>query len=164
MTTSPEMRGAVLEVDLDAIAANWHFLKSLHSSGPTAAVVKADGYGLGAAEISSRLYREGCRHVFVAHLEEALAIRDGVPDAMLSVLNGLIPGTEAAHAAHGIVPVLGSLDEVRRWAALAVETRSRNCRRCCTSTPGWRDWASIRGNSTRSPASPGGWRASPSAL
>ncbi len=81
-------------------------------------MVKADGYGLGAVPIATRLYAAGCRHFFVAHLGEAVALRPVVPDAMLAVLNGLPPGDEAAFAQHGIAPVLGSLDEVDRWAAL----------------------------------------------
>ena len=114
---------AVLEIDLDAIAANWRFLSSRHSGGPVAAVVKANGYGLGAAPIAARLQRAGCQHFFVAHLAEALAIRDAVPnttpDAFLAVLNGLLPGTEEECAAHGILPCLGSLAELAAWAATA---------------------------------------------
>jgi len=113
------LSAARLEIDLDAIAANWRLLRTHHPSGAVAGVVKADGYGLGAREVAARLYREGCRHFFVAHLSEALAIRDLVPDTMLAVLNGLILGTEAEYAATGVLPVLGSLAEVDAWAAEA---------------------------------------------
>ncbi len=106
---------ALLEVDLGAIAANWHALRR----GPTAAVVKADAYGLGAVPVVTRLFAEGCRHFFTAHPQEALAIRDAAPGAMLAVLNGLWPGSEPDFAAHGLAPVLGSLEEVDRWAAQA---------------------------------------------
>ena len=34
---------------------------------------------------------------------------------MLAVLNGLPPGSEDVFVAHGIRPVLGSLDEITRW-------------------------------------------------
>ena len=61
----------VLEIDLDVIAANWRLLRGLNQPGETAAVVKADGYGLGAAPIVRRLHEAGCRHFFTAHLEEA---------------------------------------------------------------------------------------------
>lgn len=111
--------GAVLEIDLDAIAANWRMLCEKHPSGPVAGVVKANGYGLGAGPVAARLYREGCRHFFVAHLAEALAIRDAVPGAVLGVLNGLIPGTEGDYVAHDILPVLGSLTEIDAWTAAA---------------------------------------------
>jgi alanine racemase len=110
---------AVLEVDLEAIAANWHTLCLAHGGRPTAAVVKADAYGLGARRVVPRLYAEGCRHFFVAHLDEALAIRPLVPDAFLAVLNGPLPGTERAYRTHGIDPVLGSLGDIERWAAFA---------------------------------------------
>ena len=105
----------LLEIDLAAIAANWHALRS----GPTAAVIKADAYGLGAIAIATRLHAEGCRHFFVAHPEEALAIRTAIPDAMLAVLNGLWPGDAALFAARDLTPVLGSLDEVDAWATQA---------------------------------------------
>ncbi|WP_439578426.1 alanine racemase [Elioraea sp.] len=111
---------AVLTIDLDAIAANWRALAISHPSGPVAAVVKADAYGLGAIPVTRRLLAEGARHVFVAEFDEALALRDTVPRAvMLAVLHGLVAGNEAAAAEAGIVPVLNELGAVARWAAHA---------------------------------------------
>lgn len=111
---------ATLTIDLEAIAANWRDLRDRHRSGPVAAVVKADAYGLGAAEVVSRLLAEGCRHVFVAHLSEALALRPHVPrDVLLAVLDSLTPGSEEVFLAAGIAPVLSDLGQVDRWAAAA---------------------------------------------
>ncbi len=110
---------ARLEIDLDAVAANWRLLRDRHPAGAVAAVVKADGYGLGAAAVAARLHREGARHVFTATLDEALSVRAQVPGAMLATLNGLLPGTEDEHAAHGILPVLGSRPEIAAWSATA---------------------------------------------
>ncbi len=106
---------AVLEIDLRAVVANWRALCARHPSGPVAGVVKADGYGLGARQVAAALHRAGCRHFFVAYLNEALAIRDLVPGAMLGVLSGLIHGTEDECVAYDLTPVLGSLDEIARW-------------------------------------------------
>jgi alanine racemase len=106
--------GAVLDIDLSAIVANWRDLKARHA-GDVAAVLKADAYGMGARQVAPALFAAGCRHFFVALLDEALAIRDLVPGAMLAVLNGMLPGTETIYAAQGIDPVLGSLDELARW-------------------------------------------------
>ena len=108
----------LLDIDLQAIVANWQSLRR----GPTAAVVKADAYGLGARAVVPALHAAGCRHFFTAHPAEALAIRDLLPDSMLAVLNGLWPGLEAAFAAHDLTPVLGTLDEIDRWAAQARAT------------------------------------------
>jgi len=107
-----------LAIDLDAIVANWRMLGARHP-GPVAAVVKADAYGLGAARVAPHLHAEGCRHFFVAHPAEALALRPLLPGAMLAVLNGLWPGVEYDLATADIAPVLGSLDEIDRWSALA---------------------------------------------
>ncbi len=112
--------GAVLEVDLGAIVANWRALGARHPSGPVAGVVKADAYGLGAAAVAPALADAGCRHFFVALPDEALALRPILPaEAMLAVLGGLFPGTEAAFLAHDITPVLNTLAEIDSWAAAA---------------------------------------------
>ncbi len=108
----------VLEVDLDAIVANWQALSARHPSGPVAGVVKADAYGLGAAAVAPALHAAGCRHFFVATLDEALAIRDLLPQALLGVLDGPLPGTEPIYHARDIVPVLGSLAEIDAWTAM----------------------------------------------
>lgn len=105
----------LLEIDVGAITANWQALRR----APVAAVVKADAYGLGADRVVPALYAAGCRHFFTAHPAEAFALRPHAPDAMLAVLNGLWPGMEDAFVHHGAVPVLGTLDEIHRWAAHA---------------------------------------------
>jgi alanine racemase len=117
--SAADRAGAVLEIDLAAIVANWRSLCARHRSGPVAGVVKADGYGLGARRVAAALYRAGCRHFFVALLDEALELRDLLPDALLAVLGGLIAGCEADYRAHHIVPALGSLREIDAWTALA---------------------------------------------
>lgn len=111
----------LLEVDLGAVAANWRAVRN----GPTAAVVKADAYGLGAVPVVTRLFAEGCRHFFTAHPHEAVAIRPAAPGAILAVLNGLWPGLEPEFLRHDLTPVLGSLEEVDRWAAAAAAAGRR---------------------------------------
>ncbi len=110
---------ATLTIDLGAIADNWRTLAALHAPGATAAVVKADAYGLGAAHVAPALHRAGCRHFFTAHLEEALAIRDLLPGAMLAAFHGLADEDPAAFAAYDVAPVLGSLAEIDAWSAEA---------------------------------------------
>jgi len=114
-----EHTGAILQIDLAAIVANWRLLCAMHPSGPVAGVVKADGYGLGALPIAQALYAAGCRHFFVALLDEAIAIRAAVPDAMVAVLGGLIPGGERDYVDCDVVPVLGSPAEIETWSATA---------------------------------------------
>ncbi|MCW5721442.1 MAG: alanine racemase [Devosia sp.] len=109
----------VLTIDIAAIRANYAYLKDV-SQRPVAAVVKADAYGLGAGIVSRALLLEGCENFCVAHLGEALSLRAALPEtSRLFVLNGILPGGEAACAAANIVPVINSLDQLRRWADLA---------------------------------------------
>ena len=119
--TGSDRAGARLTVDLGAIAANWRDLRARHPGGAVAGVVKADAYGLGARHVAPALAAAGCRHFFVAHLDEALALRPLLPGgprgAMIAVLNGPLPGTEDDYTAHGITPVLGSLADIARWRA-----------------------------------------------
>ncbi len=110
---------ARLEIDLGAIVANWRILCQHHPAGQVAGVVKADAYGLGAADVAPALHRAGCGSFFVALLDEAMAIRDRVPGAMLAVLGGPQPGSEPDYVGNGITPVLNSLAEIDAWTATA---------------------------------------------
>jgi alanine racemase len=113
-------KGSVLEIDLDALAANWRLLAERHGgTHTTAGVVKANGYGLGAVEVAQRLYREGCRHFFTAHLQEAAAIRPHLPGAMVGSLHGLEGSDPEEVFQSGILPALGGLQEVVAWSEAA---------------------------------------------
>jgi alanine racemase len=111
---------AVLTVDLHAIAANWRDLAERHASaggGAVAGVVKADAYGLGAVPVARALAAAGCRHFFVAHLAEGIALRAALsPGPMVAVLNGFRPGADEGA---GLVPVLNGLPDVAAHAASA---------------------------------------------
>src|SRR4029077_19650495 len=74
--------GAVLEIDLAGIAENWRRLGArLKSGARAAAVVKADAYGLGLAQVAPALAAAGCSLFFVATLDEGLALRRLLPAA-----------------------------------------------------------------------------------
>ncbi|HHV66491.1 MAG TPA: alanine racemase [Ochrobactrum intermedium] len=112
--------GGVLTIDLAALRHNYSAIARHIAPTRAAAVVKADAYGLGASRVAPAFYDAGCRDFFVAHLGEAIALKPFLqPDATLYVLNGLQPGTEAACARDGILPVLNSLEQIENWAALA---------------------------------------------
>jgi alanine racemase len=69
------MGTATLSIDLDAVVANWRALDGLSGQGATetGAVVKADAYGLGAAQVARALAAAGARTFFVAVAEEGAA-------------------------------------------------------------------------------------------
>ena len=82
-----------------------------------AGVVKADAYGLGAARVGPALRDAGCRHFFVAHLAEGVALREALgPGPVVAVLNGFAPGADGDAA---LLPVLNGLGDVEAHAAAA---------------------------------------------
>lgn len=109
--------GGLLRIDLDALCANWRTLRDTAGGTPTAAVVKADAYGTGIEQAVAALARAGCRTFFVAHLSEAVRVRAVAPEAVVYVLNGLLPGACGIYAEHDLRPVLGSFEEIGEWAA-----------------------------------------------
>ena len=75
---------SLITIDIGAIAANWLYLDSLSpGTTETAAVVKADAYGLGAAMIAPPLAGVGCRSFFVMSLAEAISTSHGAADSGL---------------------------------------------------------------------------------
>jgi alanine racemase len=106
---------ATATIDLDALARNYHLLTDRLGGRRPAAMVKADGYGLGAAPVSRRLRVEGCTRFFVARLDEGIELREALPEAEICVLDGPQPGTEGELLGAGLVPVLNGLDQVERW-------------------------------------------------
>ena len=112
--------GGLLTIDLDAIAANWRTLRDMASPALCAAVIKADGYGLGAAPVARALHGAGCRDFFVAHLHEGASLPPEVArDSRVFILNGPPPGTCGEIAARGLIPVLNSLEQLTEWRATA---------------------------------------------
>ncbi|TQR83469.1 alanine racemase [Mycobacterium hodleri] len=84
-------------VDLGAIRHNVRLLRELAGSAEVMAVVKADGYGHGAARVGKAAIDAGASELGVATLAEALELRrDGVTAPVLCWLHA--PGTDFAPA------------------------------------------------------------------
>ncbi len=106
-----------LRIDRKALAANWRALDAM-SAGTvhTGAAVKADGYGLGAAQVVPTLEAAGCRDWFVAHWGEVAALLPLVPAASIAVLHGPMNTADVAYArATGVRPVLNSRQQIALW-------------------------------------------------
>ena len=103
-----------LLIDGDALVANWRWLRDCGGEAACGACVKADGYGLGAVEVSRRLIAAGCRDLYVSNWAEAVALPSS-PGVGLSVFHGVLPGEEAFAASHWARPVLSTIEQVQRW-------------------------------------------------
>ncbi|TFW01463.1 alanine racemase [Oxalobacteraceae bacterium OM1] len=117
--------GAILTIDLGAIRDNYLALRERVGAAACAAVLKADAYGLGAAQVAPVLAAAGCRDFFVAHLDEALALRPLLQDADIYVLHGPMPDTEREFVEHNLIPVLNSPAQLAGWRAAAQRAKRR---------------------------------------
>jgi alanine racemase len=116
----PNHAGALLTIDLGAIASNWQEQQRRVGAGVTcAAVIKGDAFGCGIEQVAPALRQANCRSFFVATPSEAFRLRAVVPDALIAVFNGLLSGAERDFAEAGIVPVLNDRGEIDRWRSLA---------------------------------------------
>jgi alanine racemase len=109
------MAQAVLSIELDALLANWRALAALSGRAEAGAVVKADGYGLGAARVAPVLAAAGARRFFVAEVQEGAAVRQAIghgPD--IFVFSGHMAGDADTIAAATLIPLLNSPGQVAR--------------------------------------------------
>ena len=81
------MARAWAEVSLDAIAANIEALRAVAAPAEVCAVVKADGYGHGAAPVARAALEAGASWLAVAQVPEATELRDGAIDAPVLLLS-----------------------------------------------------------------------------
>lgn len=106
-----------VEVDLDAAIANWRTFAAL-SSAEAAAVVKADGYGLGAAPLARAFRAAGATTFFVATPAEGAALRAALDaEATICVLGGYRAEDLAMVRDARLRPVLNGLDQAQAWIA-----------------------------------------------
>lgn len=104
-------------IDLDALGHNYRTLCAhLRKGTLCAAVLKANAYGMGIKEAALRLYAEGCRHFFLAHLPEAIELKAFVgEDSFIYVLNGLRRGDEEVYVHYNLIPVLSDPLQIHVW-------------------------------------------------
>ncbi len=108
------MSTAKLTINLDALVTNWRNLDAL-TNCETAAVVKANGYGLDAGRVGQALAKAGARNFFVAIAEEGVALRRALgPGPGISVFAGHMEGDAKLLRDFQLTPMLNSLDQMLR--------------------------------------------------
>lgn len=110
---SAPLRSTVVDVDLDAIAANYAALRA-RGQADVIAVVKADAYGHGVEAVGQTLAEAGAAMLAVATVEEALVLRAAGVSAPVLVLLGAADRDEAnAAIAADCALVVWSAEEAR---------------------------------------------------
>ncbi len=116
MTTRPSLpvRGR-LWVSHRAIAQNYQTLAAHCAPGQCAAVVKADGYGIGALPVATTLAGAGCQAFFVADAREGMALRQQLPNSQIFLFDGVTSDDLSEVMAANLVPVLSCEKQHHLW-------------------------------------------------
>ncbi|MES2252383.1 MAG: alanine racemase [Pseudomonadota bacterium] len=108
------------EINLSSIIKNFNTLQSICGSSHVYPVLKANAYGLGAIPIGTALQKAGCTAFFLAYIDEALALREHLPNVTLYVLNGPYDGDWVSTClTHNIIPVLNTYEAIDAWHTYA---------------------------------------------
>ena len=115
------LRPVWAEIDLTAIRHNINAIREKVGSTEIIGVVKADGYGHGAVEVSRVLLENGVNTLAVATLSEAIALRDAGFQCPIVML-GLTPWIYIEDLIrYDLTPVMASYMDTRLLSTLAVE-------------------------------------------
>ena len=105
-----------LIVDRGAICRNYARLQTLTHGADVAAVVKANAYGLGAAEIAPALGQAGVRQFFVANGIEGEALREAIDaEGEIFLLHGYWPQDQDRIQRARLIPVINTPEQLRDW-------------------------------------------------
>ncbi len=106
---------AILEVNKLQLIHNLKILSKFASNTIIGATIKANAYGIGDQEVFKILYKNGCRHFFLATFEEAISIRKKFSKGNLYVLNGLENHNFRDFSKYKIIPILASNEELNKF-------------------------------------------------
>ena len=109
------LRPAWLTVDLDALRANLELLGHRLRPAQRMAVVKANAYGHGAAEVSRALAEGGVEWLAVALVEEGAEVRRAGVTTPILVLGPVQPSQVPLVRKFGLVPAVSSASQLAMW-------------------------------------------------
>lgn len=108
VAASHARRPTVLEIDLNALTANFHTATALADGRPVLCVVKANAYGHGLVPVSRALLAAGATHLGVATVAEGAALREAGFDVPVLLLGGYTGEDAPEIVAAGLTPALFS--------------------------------------------------------
>lgn len=106
-------------VDLDAIAANFSYLRERAGTSDVLCVVKANAYGHGAPWVAHRLEREGAKWFGVAVVEEGLELREAGVLGRILLLGGCEASQLGLAVRHDLTPTVVSFESLAALQDLA---------------------------------------------
>ncbi len=104
---------SILEVNLKNLIHNYKVFKKFIKNKQVAATIKANAYGIGDKIAFSTLYKNGCRHFFLATLNEGLELRKSFKKGYIYILNGLENNDINIFKTNKLIPILNSKIEMK---------------------------------------------------
>ncbi len=103
---------ALLKINTKNIINNYNFFRKLKKKLIVAPTIKANAYGLGDQRIYELFLNHGCKHFFVATLDEALNIKRNKKGTNIYVLNGIEDYDLKYFINNKIIPIVNSIEEL----------------------------------------------------
>ncbi len=104
----------ILNINTKNIIYNYNFFKNLKKNLIVAPTIKADAYGLGDKKIFNLLVNQGCKHFFVATLNEGSKLKNKNNSIKIYVLNGLQNYKLEQFTKANLIPVVNTIEEYKR--------------------------------------------------
>ena len=104
----------ILNINTKNLIYNYNFFKKLKRNLIVAPTIKANAYGLGDKKIYNLLLTQGCKHFFVATLNEGLKLNNKNNLIKIYVLNGLQNYKLSKFIKSNLIPVINTIDEYER--------------------------------------------------
>ncbi len=104
----------ILNINTKNLIYNYNFFKKLKKNLIVAPTIKANAYGLGAKKIYNLFLNQGCKHFFVATLNEGLKLNNKNYLIKIYVLNGLQNYKLNKFSKANLIPVVNTIEEYER--------------------------------------------------
>lgn len=113
------LRASHVQVDLDALAANFRNLTRHLAPAKVMCVVKANAYGHGLVECAKHLEKEGANYFGVALLQEGIELRQAGIMAPIHVFSGVLDDEIEYFIEHDLELTASSIDKMEGIARVA---------------------------------------------
>jgi alanine racemase len=118
---NPRLR---LQIDLRAVVANFRSIARCVKPAQVLAVLKADGYGLGAIPLAKALERAGAQRFGVAEIGEAVQLKNTVGKPV-QILGALLQEEVPLAVKHGIICPVGDTETAQQLSREALRQKRK---------------------------------------
>lgn len=126
------MKNTWIELDLAIFGDNLRSIRAALAPGvELILVVKSNAYGHGMALVARRAWSCGAKWFAVAHVDEALALRELLPNATILILGPIDPADAAPAIENDLIPIVVSEKHTLSLLSAAVLSRNSRARLHC---------------------------------